>query len=349
MNFGYSSQQVGDVKALWEGDVFDIPGFERPRAHERKKAINIQNQQSLLQGYKPYWQEAVETMDASLVSDKLIRMVPIIPYMFVDAYLKKEYPRTFHRETLKAALAQLQAKGMTLSMSMLVDLFKIRENATQDKIEETIRIFFELNADMTSPWPTEGSSVLTEAILFTKNKFIAEILLKYGATFLTPQESYHMIRTICSEQENQAWFLQHKHQLLQAGLDVNAKDHNGLTVLENILGSDSSQLEMALQMGVNPQLPDGLGNTIEDFYNHRIGLQTYEIVREQMNNNMQILRRHLLLKQMHDVYMRHAQTRPEQGSVLTHVQRLPLHINQQILEYAYGKDFNSEPSYMVSP
>ena len=201
MKLGYSKQKVGDVNALWEGDVFDIPGFERPLAHERKRAIN---QKRLLQGYKPYWQEAVETMDASLVSDKLIRMVPIIPYMFVDAYLKKEYPRTFHRETLKAALAQLQAKGVTLRMSMLVDLFKIRENTTQDKIEETIRIFFELNADMTSFWPTEGSSVLTEAILFTKNKFIAEILLKYGAKFFTPQESYHMIKTICSEQENQA-------------------------------------------------------------------------------------------------------------------------------------------------
>ena len=77
MNFGYSSQQVGDVNALWEGNVFDIPGFERPRLFERKKAINIQNQQSLLQGYKPYWQEAVETMDASLVSDELIHLVPM--------------------------------------------------------------------------------------------------------------------------------------------------------------------------------------------------------------------------------------------------------------------------------
>ena len=281
MKLGYSTQKVGDVNALWEGDVFDIPGFERPLAHERKRAIN---QKRLLQGYKPYWQEAVETMDASLVSDELIHMVPIIPYMFVDAYLKKEYPQTFHRETLKAALAQLQAKGVTLRMSMLVDLLNIRENTTQDKIEETIRIFFELNADMTSPWPTEGSSVLTEAILFTKNKFIAEILLKYGAKFFTPQESYHMIKTICSEQQNQSWFLQHKDQLLQAGLDVNAKDHRGLTVLENILGSDSSQLEMALQMGVNPQLPDGLGNTIEQFYNHQVGLQTYDIVVERMNN-----------------------------------------------------------------
>ena len=109
-------------------------------------------------------------------------------------------------------------------------------------------------------------------------------------------------------------------------------------------------METALQMGVNPQLPDGLGNTIQEFYNHQVGIQINDIVVERMNNNMQILRHHhLLLKQMHDVYMRHAQTRPEQGSVLTHVQRLPLHINQQILEYAYGKDFNHEPSYMVSP
>ena len=130
---------------------------------------------------------------------------------------------------------------------------------------------------------------------------------------------------------------------------MNAKDHRGLTILENILAIDSSEMEMALQMGVNPELRDGLGNTIEEFYKHQLGLQTCDIAVERMNDNMQILRRHLLLKQMHDVYMRHAQTRPEQGSVLTHVQRLPLHINQQILEYAYGKDFNSEPSYMVSP
>ena len=197
MIFGYSSQQVVDVNALWEGDVLHIPGFDRPRNQfDRNKAIKTQNQQILLQGYKPYWQEAVETMDASLVSDELIHMVPIIPYMFVDAYLKKEYPQTFHRETLKAALAQLQAKGMTLSMSMLVDLLKIRENARQDKIEETIKIFFELKANMTSFWPTQGSSVLTKAILYAKHKFIAGILLKYGAKCLTPRESYHIIQVL---------------------------------------------------------------------------------------------------------------------------------------------------------
>ena len=52
---------------------------------------------------------------------------------------------------------------------------------------------------------------------------------------------------------------------------------------------------------------------------------------------------HLLRKQMHGVYMRHAQ-RPPQGSLLTDVQRLPLDINQMILELAYGEAFNSEPS-----
>ena len=84
-------------------------------------------------------------------------------------------------------------------------------------------------------------------------------------------------------------------------------------------------------------------------HNHEVGLQTYDIVVERLNNNMQILRHHhLLLKQMHDVYMRHAQM-PQQGSLFTHVQRLPLDINQQILEHAYGKEFNSEPSYMVNP
>ena len=124
-------------------------------------------------------------MVASLVSDELIHLVPIMPCMFVDAYLK-EYS-SFHRETLKAALAQLQEKGMTLSMSMLVDFLKIRENARQDKIEETFKIFFELKADMTSLGPILGSSVLTKAILFTKNKFTAEILLKQGAKILTPQ------------------------------------------------------------------------------------------------------------------------------------------------------------------
>ena len=63
-------------------------------------------------------------------------------------------------------------------------------------------------------------------------------------------------------------------------------------------------MEMALQMGVNPELHDGQGKTIHwhEFYNHEVGLQTYEVVVEQMNNNMQILRcHHLLLKQMHDV------------------------------------------------
>ena len=107
MNFGYSSQQVVDVNALWEGDVLHIPGFDRPRNQfDRNKAIKTQNQQILLQGYKPYWQEAVKTMDTSLVSDELIHLVPIMPCMLVDAYLK----RSFLRETLKAALAQLQEK-----------------------------------------------------------------------------------------------------------------------------------------------------------------------------------------------------------------------------------------------
>ena len=152
---------------------------------------------------------------------------------------------------------------------------------------------------MTSFWPIVGSSVLTKAILHTKNKFIAEILLKNGAKILTPQESYHMISTICWQRQNQSWFLQHKDQLLQAGLDVNAKDHRGLTVLENILASDSSEMEMALQMGVNPELPDSQGKTIQEFYNYEVGLQTYDVVVQQMNKNMQILRcHHLLLKQM---------------------------------------------------
>ena len=63
-----------------------------------------------------------------------------------------------------------------------------------------------------------------------------------------------------------------------------------------------------------------------------------------MQHNMQMLRHHLLLrKQMHVVYMRHAQ-RPTQGSLLTNVQRLPLDINEMILEHAYGKEFNREPS-----
>ena len=37
---------------------------------------------------------------------------------------------------------------------------------------------------------------------------------------------------------------------------MNAKDHRGLTILENILAIDSSEMEMALQMGVNPELRD---------------------------------------------------------------------------------------------
>ena len=103
MNFGYSSQQVGDVNALWEGYVLDIPGFERLRTQfDHKKAIKTQNQQILLQGYKPYWQEAVETMDASLVSNELIYLVPIMPCMFVDAYLK-EYPKKNPRPHHKGA------------------------------------------------------------------------------------------------------------------------------------------------------------------------------------------------------------------------------------------------------
>ena len=63
-----------------------------------------------------------------------------------------------------------------------------------------------------------------------------------------------------------------------------------------------------------------------------------------MKDTMQMLRHHLLLrKQMHGVNMRHAQ-RPPQGSLLTDVQRLTLDINEMILEHAYVKEFNREPS-----
>ena len=61
-----------------------------------------------------------------------------------------------------------------------------------------------------------------------------------------------MIRTICWQRENRSLFLQHKDRLLQASLDVNAKDHGELTVLENILASDSCEIESALKVGVNP-------------------------------------------------------------------------------------------------
>ena len=88
--------------------------------------------------------------------------------MFVDAY-RKDHPN-FHRDTLKAALVQLQKKGMSLRMDMLVDFLKMRENARQDKTEEAIKIFFELKADMCSFLLADGTSVLTKAILCTKNK-----------------------------------------------------------------------------------------------------------------------------------------------------------------------------------
>ena len=61
---------------------------------------------------------------------------------------------------------------------------------------------------------------------------------------MTQEESYNMISIICWQHENQSWFLQHKDQLLQAGLDVNAKDSGGQTVLESVLRSDSYQMEM---------------------------------------------------------------------------------------------------------
>ena len=110
--------------------------------------MKIEKQRNFLHDYKPLWQHAIENIDASLVSERLIHLVPILPCMFVDAYLK-EHPN-FHRDTLKAALAQLQKKGMSLRMDMLVDFLKMRANARQDKIEDAIKIFFELKADMRS-------------------------------------------------------------------------------------------------------------------------------------------------------------------------------------------------------
>ena len=92
--------------------------------------------------------------------------------------------------------------------------------------------------------PIIGTSVLTKPILYTKNIFKAEILLKNEAKFFKQGESYNMIRTICLQHEY-PWFLEHKDQLPQAGLDVNAKDQRGLTVLENILASDSREIEIA--------------------------------------------------------------------------------------------------------
>ena len=119
MDLGYPSRQVVDVKALWEGDLLHIAGFEKPRAqYDRGNAMKIEKQRNLLHDYKPLWQHAIENMDGSLVRGRLIHLVPILPCMFVDAYLKEH--AKFHRGTLKAALAQLQEKGMSLRMDMLV-------------------------------------------------------------------------------------------------------------------------------------------------------------------------------------------------------------------------------------
>ena len=123
--FGYPSRKEDNEIALWEGDVVD------------QVLINVGMSQYVIvlgilpQTYKPHWQEAIEKIDASLVSDELILLVPILPCMLVDADLKEHH--NVHGDTLKAALAQLQERGMGLNM--LVDFLKIRENARQDKIE----------------------------------------------------------------------------------------------------------------------------------------------------------------------------------------------------------------------
>ena len=49
--------------------------------------------------------------------------------------------------------------------------------------------------------------------------------------------------------------------MLKASLDVNATLW-GLTVLENLQLSNSSAIEMALKMEVNPELRDGEGRDI---------------------------------------------------------------------------------------
>ena len=72
---------------------------------------------------------------------------------------------------------------MNLHMGMTVDVLKMRENARQDKIEEAIKKKIELKADMRSFLLADGTSVLTKDIVCTKNKWIAEILLKNGAKF----------------------------------------------------------------------------------------------------------------------------------------------------------------------
>ena len=86
---------------------------------------------------------------------------------------------------------------------------------------------------------------------------------------------------------------------------------------------------------------DGNSRNIEEFYKDEVAHRKLDEVKKIMQRNMQTLRHHLLLrKQMHGVYMRHAK-RPQQGRILTDVQRLPLDINEMILERAYGKTFNS--------
>ena len=93
MDFGYPSQQVSNVIALWKGNVPGLDKRRNPATFDSNSAIQSEHQRILLQTYKPYWQEAIAKMDASLVSDELILLVPILPCMFVasDAYLK-EHP-----------------------------------------------------------------------------------------------------------------------------------------------------------------------------------------------------------------------------------------------------------------
>ena len=328
MDFGSRLHQVVSVNALWKGDMSRIPYFGE-KVHEPKQELEILEQQrKLLQECKPYWQNAVEELDASLVSDELIRLVPILPCMMVEVYLKEN--SRFNRTRLKEQLALLQARRMILSMDMLVDLLNIRGDAPQHKMEEAIQIFLELKADMR--WVRTDKTVLYKALFNLKNKHIAEVLLRNGARIPTEGESYYIMEGICREYSN-PWFLEHKAQLVKAGLNVNATSW-GLTLLENLLMKDSGEIEMALEMGVNPKLCDGKGRTIEQYYQTAVSSPLYNHAREKIDKNMQMIREHLLRKkEMHGIYLEHALICPKGPP--SYIQSLPLDINELIVHQAF--------------
>ena len=227
---------------------------------EQRLAFNFQ--QSSLNHYKPNLVRALRHMDPSRIDSHIRERISILPYMFVDAFLRPE-GASFTIRHLKRALTALD---MPLSMPDLLLLLDKRDCASPQPL---IHLFCELRADMhTRDCPPR--SALFTAFKLCSNEAFAEALLKEKGAFFYRHESSDILQFILlaatpakRELFTEAW------PALCAQLDINALDPSGRTILECAL-SNQNAFALALRLGADLFLRDSEALDLAHYFHKNI-------------------------------------------------------------------------------